>query len=226
MSTIIIPVYAIVSVNFHPTIVSLVIAEIKSKGWEVTSQGVTESAGVSLRMQAQFSQYALVFTIYARLNEQLVHLQAENPKQQYLLLKALNEVITSLTAHTTLPDRQQDEVWLSASAVLHIIMGVISTDMQRKTLTDYRLSLARKRLISTDDAVTRSHIHELSTIHTAKGFLLALVLGPADLLDHISIALPQPTQLDACLHCITLQFACTLACSQGQSGQLHGCEAM
>ena len=37
-------------------------------------------------------------------------LQAENPKQQYLLLHALNEVITSLNANTTLPDRQQDEV--------------------------------------------------------------------------------------------------------------------
>lgn len=35
--------------------------------------------------------------------------QAENPKQQYLLLHALNEVITSLNANTTLPDRQQDE---------------------------------------------------------------------------------------------------------------------
>lgn len=37
-------------------------------------------------------------------------LQAENPKQQYLLLRALNEVITSLTANTPLPERQQDEV--------------------------------------------------------------------------------------------------------------------
>lgn len=37
-------------------------------------------------------------------------LQAENPKQQYLLLRALNEVITSLTADTSLPERQQDEV--------------------------------------------------------------------------------------------------------------------
>lgn len=37
-------------------------------------------------------------------------LQAENPKQQYLLLRALNEVITSLTANTSLPERQQDEV--------------------------------------------------------------------------------------------------------------------
>ncbi|DBB08467.1 hypothetical protein WJX82_000009 [Trebouxia sp. C0006] len=36
--------------------------------------------------------------------------QAENPKQQYLLLRALNEVITSLTGDATLPDRQQDEV--------------------------------------------------------------------------------------------------------------------
>lgn len=36
--------------------------------------------------------------------------QAENPKQQYLLLRALNEVITSLTGDATLPDKQQDEV--------------------------------------------------------------------------------------------------------------------
>lgn len=39
-------------------------------------------------------------------------MQAENPKQQYLLLRALNEVITSLTGDATLPDRQQDEVSL------------------------------------------------------------------------------------------------------------------
>ena len=37
-------------------------------------------------------------------------MQAENPKQQYLLLRALNEVITSLTADASLPERQQDEV--------------------------------------------------------------------------------------------------------------------
>ena len=39
-------------------------------------------------------------------------MQAENPKQQYLLLRALNEVITSLTGDATLPDKQQDEVSL------------------------------------------------------------------------------------------------------------------
>lgn len=40
-------------------------------------------------------------------------MQAENPKQQYLLLKALNEVITSLglpPANTQLPAVHQDQV--------------------------------------------------------------------------------------------------------------------
>ena len=42
-----------------------------------------------------------------------IAVQAENPKQQYLLLKALNEVITSLglpPANTQLPATQQDQV--------------------------------------------------------------------------------------------------------------------
>ncbi len=48
-------------------------------------------------------------------------MQAENPKQQYLLLRALNEVITSLTGDATLPDRQQDEVSLHHLLPAHMI---------------------------------------------------------------------------------------------------------
>ncbi len=48
-------------------------------------------------------------------------MQAENPKQQYLLLRALNEVITSLTGDASLPDRQQDEVSLHHLLPAHMI---------------------------------------------------------------------------------------------------------
>jgi len=48
-------------------------------------------------------------------------MQAENPKQQYLLLRALNEVITSLTPDAALPDRQQDEVSLHHLLPPHMI---------------------------------------------------------------------------------------------------------
>ena len=49
-------------------------------------------------------------------------MQAENPKQQYLLLRALNEVITSLTGDASLPDRQQDEVSLHHLLPAHMIL--------------------------------------------------------------------------------------------------------
>lgn len=64
-------------------------------------------------------------------------MQAENPKQQYLLLRALNEVITSLTGDATLPDRQQDEVSLHHLLPAHVIslVGLAFTPI-------YELSLA------------------------------------------------------------------------------------
>lgn len=126
-----------------------------------------------------------------------MQVQAENPKQQYLLLKALNEVITSLTAHTTLPDRQQDEVWPRASAGLPFLVNVNKYRHAKNPL--HTLFCHLQRLVSTDDSVTRSHIHRLSTTHRAHGCILALLLGPAHpcFLDHVSVALPQPAQLDA-----------------------------
>ena len=63
-------------------------------------------------------------------------LQAENPKQQYLLLHALNEVITSLNANTVLPDRQQDEVKLenSVQCMVTLQLDVLANNICHNTL--------------------------------------------------------------------------------------------
>lgn len=56
-------------------------------------------------------------------------MQAENPKQQYLLLRALNEVITSLTANTSLPDRQQDEVSFTCLCVIGMAACILTPSL-------------------------------------------------------------------------------------------------
>ena len=67
----------------------------------------------------------LLHSVWPQLNCNDVAMQAENPKQQYLLLKALNEVITSLglpPANTQLPATQQDQVQFSLPASMHAVV--------------------------------------------------------------------------------------------------------
>jgi len=75
-------------------------------------------------------------------------MQAENPKQQYLLLRALNEVITSLTGDATLPDRQQDEVSLYHLLPAHMIslVGLAFAPINKSAKATHKRAASRLSL--------------------------------------------------------------------------------